>query len=38
VDWTRLWAAARKSGARNYFVETEREDLKTSAQFLKGLS
>jgi len=38
VDWKRLWAAARKSGARNYFVETEREDFKASAQFLKGLS
>jgi sugar phosphate isomerase/epimerase len=38
VDWKRLWAAARKSGARNYFVETERQDFKASAQFLKGLS
>ncbi|MGA3040843.1 MAG: sugar phosphate isomerase/epimerase [Bryobacteraceae bacterium] len=38
VDWKKLWAAARKSGARNYFVETERDDLKRSAQFLKGLS
>jgi hypothetical protein len=24
VDWKRLWAAAKKSGARNYFVETDR--------------
>ena len=38
VDWKRLWAAARTSGARNYFVEVDREDLKASAQFLKGLS
>jgi sugar phosphate isomerase/epimerase len=38
VDWKRLWAAAKKSGARNYFVETDRSDLRASAQFLKGLS
>jgi sugar phosphate isomerase/epimerase len=38
VDWKRLWTAAKKSGARNYFVEVDREDLKASAQFLKGLS
>jgi sugar phosphate isomerase/epimerase len=38
VDWKRLWAAAAKSGAQNYFVETEREDLRASAQFLAGLS
>ena len=38
VDWKHLFAAAKKSGARNYFVETERADLAASAQFLKGLS
>jgi sugar phosphate isomerase/epimerase len=38
IDWKRLWAAARKSGAKNYFVETDRSDLRASAQFLKGLS
>jgi sugar phosphate isomerase/epimerase len=38
VDWKRLFAAARKSGAKNYFVETDRDDFKASAQFLKGLS
>jgi sugar phosphate isomerase/epimerase len=38
VDWKGLWAAAAKSGAKNYFVETERTDLKASAQFLKTLS
>jgi sugar phosphate isomerase/epimerase len=38
VDWKGLWAAAAKSGAKNYFVETERADLKASAQFLKTLS
>ena len=38
VDWKRLWTAAKKSGARNYFVETDRSDLRASAQFLKGLS
>ena len=37
VDWKRLFAAARKSGARNYFVETEREDLRPSAQLTTGL-
>jgi len=38
VDWKRLFAAARKAGVRNYFVETDRADFKASAQFLKGLS
>lgn len=38
VDWKRLFAAARKSGAKNYFVETDSADFKASAQFLKGLS
>jgi len=38
VDWKRLFKAAKKSGARNYFVETERADLAASARFLKGLS
>jgi len=38
VDWKRLFAAAGKSGAQNYFVETDRADLKASAQFLKSLS
>jgi sugar phosphate isomerase/epimerase len=38
VDWKRLWAAAKKSGAKNYFVEVDRADLRESVQFLKGLS
>jgi len=38
VDWKRLWKAAKKSGAKNYFVEVDREDLQASATFLKGLS
>lgn len=38
VDWKRLWKAAKKSGARNYFVEVDRADMKASAQFLKTLS
>lgn len=38
VDWKQLFAAAKKSGARNYFVETDQADLGPSAQFLKGLS
>jgi sugar phosphate isomerase/epimerase len=38
VDWKRLWKAAKKSGAKNYFVEVDRADMQASAQFLKGLS
>jgi len=38
VDWKRLWKAAAKSGAKNYFVEVDQPDLKASAQFLKTLS
>jgi sugar phosphate isomerase/epimerase len=38
VDWKRLWAAAKKSGAKNYFVEVDRDELKPSAQFMKSLS
>ena len=38
VDWKRLFTAARQSGARNYFVETERADLGPSAKFLRGIS
>jgi len=38
VDWKRLWTAAKKSGARNYFVEVDRGDLAASVKFLKGLS
>jgi len=38
VDWKRLWTAAKKSGAKNYFVEVDRNDMQASAQFLKGLS
>lgn len=37
VDWKRLWAAAKKSGAQNYFVEVDRNDLQPSARFLKTL-
>ncbi len=38
VDWKRLFAAAKKSGAKNYFVETDRTDFAASAQFLKKLA
>jgi sugar phosphate isomerase/epimerase len=38
VDWKRLFAAAKTSGAKNYFVETDRADFAASAQFLKGLT
>jgi sugar phosphate isomerase/epimerase len=37
VDWKKLFAAAKNSGARNYFVEVDREGLKPSADFLKTL-
>jgi len=37
VDWKKLFAAAKGSGARNYFVEVDREALKPSADFLKTL-
>jgi sugar phosphate isomerase/epimerase len=38
VDWKALFAAARKAGAKNYFVEVDRGDMRASAQFLKNLS
>ena len=37
VDWNRLFAAAKKAGVKNYFVELEGDDLKTSVPFLRGL-
>lgn len=35
VDWKKLFAAARKGGVKNYFVELGLEDMKKSAEFLK---
>jgi sugar phosphate isomerase/epimerase len=37
VDWNRLFAAAKKAGVKNYFVELEGDDLKTSVPFLRKL-
>jgi len=38
VDWNRLFAAAKKAGVKNYFVELEGDDLKTSVPFLRKFS
>jgi sugar phosphate isomerase/epimerase len=38
VDWKELFAAAKKAGVKNYFVEVDREMMKDSIEFLKGLN
>ncbi len=38
VDWNRLFAAAKKAGVKNYFVELEGDDLKASVPFLRKFS
>ncbi len=38
VDWKRLFAAARKAGVKNYFVEMEPDTMTASLPFLHGLS
>ena len=38
VDWKRLFAAARKAGVKNYFVEMDPEAMQASVPFLRGLS
>ena len=38
VDWKRLFAAAKKSGVKNYFVEVNPELMKDSIEFLRGLN
>jgi sugar phosphate isomerase/epimerase len=38
VDWKRLFAAARKAGVKNYFVEMEPDVMKASLPFLHGLA
>jgi sugar phosphate isomerase/epimerase len=35
VDWNKLFAAAKKTGVKNYFVELEGDDLKASVPFLR---
>ncbi len=37
VDWNKLFAAAKKTGVKNYFVELDGDDLKASVPFLRGL-
>jgi len=37
IDWTKLFAAAKKSGVRNYFVEMDMDALKTSYSYLHTL-
>jgi sugar phosphate isomerase/epimerase len=38
VDWKKLFAAAKTTGVRNYFVEMDPEELKASVPFLHTLS
>jgi len=37
VDWKKLFAAARKGGVKNYFVEVDFPDLKPSCDYLRTL-
>jgi sugar phosphate isomerase/epimerase len=37
IDWKKLFAAAKKSGVRNYFVEMDMEALKASYPYLHNL-
>lgn len=37
VDWKKLFAAAKKGGVKNYFVELPRDAMQPSADFLKTL-
>lgn len=38
VDWKKLFAAARKAGVKNYFVEVSPELMKDSIDYLKTLN
>ena len=38
VDWKRLFAAARKGGVKNYFVEMDMDAMKASVPYLRGLT
>jgi sugar phosphate isomerase/epimerase len=35
IDWKKLFAAAKKAGVKNYFVEMDMDAMKASAAFLK---
>lgn len=37
VDWKELFAAAEKCGVKNYFVETDQENFKDSANYILNL-
>ena len=37
VDWPKLFAAAKKGGVKNYFVELPMDQLQPSYDYLKGL-
>jgi sugar phosphate isomerase/epimerase len=37
VDWTKLFAAAKTGGVKNYFVEMDLDTLKPSADFLRQM-
>jgi sugar phosphate isomerase/epimerase len=38
VDWKRVFAAAKKGGVKNYFVEMDPDLMKASLPYLHGLS
>ncbi|MBL8173986.1 MAG: sugar phosphate isomerase/epimerase [Bryobacterales bacterium] len=37
IDWKKLFAAAKKAGVKNYFVEMDMEAMKASCAYLKTL-
>ncbi|MBS1828420.1 MAG: sugar phosphate isomerase/epimerase [Acidobacteria bacterium] len=37
IDWKKLFAAAKKAGVKNYFVEMDMDAMKASCAFLKTL-
>ena len=37
VDWKKVFAAAKKGGVKNFFVEMNMEALKPSCDYLRGL-
>ena len=38
VDWKKLFAAAKKAGVKNYFVEMEGPALQSSCEYLRSLA
>jgi len=37
IDWKKLFAAAKKAGVKNYFVEMSLDLMKPSVPYLKDL-